>query len=595
MVRSDTSREVHTNSVGNYIISGGKETVLIIWQLETGHKQFLPHLSFPIESLVVSPSGSSYAMRMADNSVMVLSTAELKPTCSIAGIQYLSSYPKSDIYRITTIDRTSADIRSLPLRIPVACVSKYFPGRLFLAVPSFSPSILGSNTVVSAAYLQTVDVQSAQQLSRQALTRTNITDRNMGPEGNTIEEPNVTHVQVSHNGKWLATVDEWTPPRGDLGFLVPDEKALDEEQASRIEIYLKFWLWNQDKAIWELVSRINHPHRPEPSAENGVGYVHDLVSDPTIPSFSTIGDDGYIRIWRPRRRRRDGIIIRGTDGEPLYNWSCRCAVALRLGLHKSSPAKGSKAKLAYSADGSLLAASCPRAPFSIYLIDVEKGEIRMFLNRIYPGVLLGLGVLGRYMIMLSDMLQVWDLVHNEFHYGFELNIVEGPEQTRSEFLAVDTMSNTFAMSRHTTVGEDRRHLKNPVSQICVFNPEDGEIVFSTTLNCSNTLLLPAAGRKGYYSLNENSELQILSPPEAVPVETPNQQPVVEKRLGGLESVYGTGSIQSSTAPPTQQDEFPVVRQDELSALLDTGAPIPPRELFTNVASLFAKKAPQKKI
>ena len=72
---------------GNYLISGGRETVLILWQLETSRRQELPHLTSAIDNIVVSPSGSSYLIQLADNSAMVLSTSELSPTAYVAGLQ----------------------------------------------------------------------------------------------------------------------------------------------------------------------------------------------------------------------------------------------------------------------------------------------------------------------------------------------------------------------------------------------------------------------------------------------------------------------------------------------------------------------------
>ena len=44
-------------------------------------------MSATIQNVVVSPSGTSYGVQLADNSTMVLSVAELKPTANIAGIQ----------------------------------------------------------------------------------------------------------------------------------------------------------------------------------------------------------------------------------------------------------------------------------------------------------------------------------------------------------------------------------------------------------------------------------------------------------------------------------------------------------------------------
>jgi NET1-associated nuclear protein 1 (U3 small nucleolar RNA-associated protein 17) len=68
------------------MISGGSENVLVIWQMDTGKKDFLPHLSGSVENIVVSPNGSSYVLHLDDNSAMIISTAEMKPTAYISGI-----------------------------------------------------------------------------------------------------------------------------------------------------------------------------------------------------------------------------------------------------------------------------------------------------------------------------------------------------------------------------------------------------------------------------------------------------------------------------------------------------------------------------
>jgi NET1-associated nuclear protein 1 (U3 small nucleolar RNA-associated protein 17) len=73
---------------GSYMISGGEEAVLVIWQLATGHKQFLPRLGGTINTLSISDDQSLYAMSLADNSVHVISSANLKPTYSIQGVKY---------------------------------------------------------------------------------------------------------------------------------------------------------------------------------------------------------------------------------------------------------------------------------------------------------------------------------------------------------------------------------------------------------------------------------------------------------------------------------------------------------------------------
>ena len=214
----------------------------MLWQLETGHRQYLPHLGAAIESIVVSPFGSSYGVRLSDNSAMVLSTSELRPTFSIAGIQIpalqQARLPLPFVPTVTAAAQKKSTLQNF--RFP-ACTSFSSPGRLLLAVP---PAILKQNlstTPLNASYLQTFDVGAAHQVSRQALTRTKVTTLNMGPESNILEEPNVTHIQTSSDGQWLASVDRWMPPKRDLDRFAFDQEKLLEEINYSDEIYIRFW------------------------------------------------------------------------------------------------------------------------------------------------------------------------------------------------------------------------------------------------------------------------------------------------------------------------------------------------------------------
>lgn len=193
------------------MISGGSETVLVIWQLDTGRKQLLPHLSATIESIVVSHDGSSYAIRLADNSTMIISTSELQPTFNVSGILLPSrSHVSSATHR--HVKPPEKVEQKLIYRRPAVTSSEGGPSNVLLAVPAALPSSVGIPPSLSASYLQTFDPKLGYQISRQALTRTKITDLNTGPDGHVIDEPNVVLLQVSHDGNWLATVEEWIPP-----------------------------------------------------------------------------------------------------------------------------------------------------------------------------------------------------------------------------------------------------------------------------------------------------------------------------------------------------------------------------------------------
>jgi NET1-associated nuclear protein 1 (U3 small nucleolar RNA-associated protein 17) len=155
---------------GNYIISGGTETVLVLWQLDTGKQQFLPHLSATIQNVVVSPTGTSYAVQLSDNSVMVLSTAELKPTANVAGIQasVVQSRPQIE----SLVRRVKEPSWQTPVlqRTP-AVVNLSEPSRLILAVGQMQEVRSANPFIVNNPFLQTFDLSSGRNVSRQALVQ----------------------------------------------------------------------------------------------------------------------------------------------------------------------------------------------------------------------------------------------------------------------------------------------------------------------------------------------------------------------------------------------------------------------------------------
>lgn len=65
-VKGATAMHWHANAVtalqvsrdGAYVLSGGEEAVLVLWQVDTGHRQFLPRLGGPIRSVHTSLCGT---------------------------------------------------------------------------------------------------------------------------------------------------------------------------------------------------------------------------------------------------------------------------------------------------------------------------------------------------------------------------------------------------------------------------------------------------------------------------------------------------------------------------------------------------------
>lgn len=583
--------------------------MLIIWQLETGHKQELPHLSADIESIVVSPEGSSYAVRLADNSAMILSTTELRSTFSVAGIQLpaTSKAKNTETPFVPTIDAPVED--SLPKQ------NQYFPtvsstkaNQLLLAVPATTASATSSQ---HACFLQAFDIQAEQQLYRQALARNKVTTLTMGPEANTIEEPNVTHMQLSHDGMWLATVDEWVPPKKDVDHLAFDGHRIEEEQNLRREVYLKFWAWHDSPNSWELVSRIDNP---QPIGSNYPGSVLDLGADPSQVGFATIGVDGAVRMWKPQIRKRHGLDVKGKEGKSLTSWSCRWTT--------QTPSAGSVAaealqamRLAFSHDGSVLAVSTPSSTSVIHTIDTRSGMLRSSLTGLFEGPSYGLGIIDRYLIILSEDLQVWDMVSEEMLYSYAFEPLAQPlrleKRAACTHLAVDQKHQIFAVAV-PEFGENSQKKTTLMSRIGVFGIESSDPLYSdplyTTLQPSSTTsLLSAPGKVGFYSIDNAAQIRTIMPkqtiPEVIAEPSSKQEPT---SVGGLANIYGDGKANDNSQKreilkltsadilnDNIEDDMRVVSPEKLAEVFQAGSAfaLPPvSDLFEKVATLFAGRS-----
>ena len=589
---------------GNYIISGGQETVLVMWQLDTGQKETLPHLGAPIEGLVVSPGGSCYGIRLADNSVMILSTSELRPLFSIAGIQAPAAVRgQPALPFVATIDQSYRISSRVELSCP-ACICPSRPGQILLGVPPFTSSRVPELRPRNNSYLQTFDVGSTHQISRQALARTNVSNLNMGPESNTIEEPNVTQIITSCDGQWLATVDEWMPPAKDLASLAFNSDREHEERLFRQEIYLKFWSWDNESKIWELVSRIDNPHASQLGNVYEGGRVLALAADPDSVGFSTFGEDGALKAWKPTSRRRNGNNVKGKDGALLINWHCKHTTPL-MSLMQATANGRMAAKLAYSPDSSVVVLGLQlSAPSPIYLLDGLTDEIQSIQTGLYTGPLLGLGILDRYLIILSNELIVWDLVNDELHYGVDMGLptLSFPKTTAFSHLAIDTLQHTLAIA--VPKSSSKKHKTELKSHVAVFHPADIEPLLVTELPNALTALLPAVGRKGYYAIDTAAEVRTLTPGQTLPA-LPSTVPRVEERPHlGLNGIFGSAAqekrneklgqiVEKSDSIIRQssadlKDEA-VVSRDQLAKIFDRGPSyaLPPvSELFEQVAMLF---------
>ncbi|KAI1378796.1 sporulation protein [Hypoxylon crocopeplum] len=482
---------------GHYIISGGSESTLVLWQLDTQKMDFLPHLSATIENIVVSQRGSAYVLHLDDNSAIVLSTAEMKPTTYVSGIQTLTfpqPFSKDDVVR-----RVGQHAPTRLLKTP-ATVSPADPSRIHLCVGS-GQQISYSGSGPSTPMIQTLDLTTMQGVSKQALTRTNPTDINVTSKGYTVTEPRITSMAYSADGKWLATTDEWQPPTRDVN-------SLEGSSAERREVYLKFWAVSQEDQSLELIARINAPHytgRSEP--------VYGLAADPHSHRFATIGEDGVVRLWEPTVRQRDGVLVKGKFGRQLHSWACSRTIYLQENeepveqdaIAVKAFSRGSGA-VSFSDDGSTLVCAIGTVHSStIHVVDTESGKIRNSLDGLINGEIRDIRVLSSCVVVLSDCLMLYDLVSDELLYGVQLRANENPDGPGVSILthmAVDPRTSTFAVA----VSRGKVDSDGVPSELAVFTPDQPEPVMVHKFPHPITSVVASIGSSGYLVLDSAAQL-----------------------------------------------------------------------------------------
>jgi NET1-associated nuclear protein 1 (U3 small nucleolar RNA-associated protein 17) len=567
----------------------------------------LPHLTAAIENVVVSPTGSSYALSLANNSVIVLSTTELDARTNIIGIQTrrvdAEQLPKESKGRPVIYA-----LEPVPLTIDPSNTQQ-----VLFTVPSSQPR-RSNEGLRPEPYLQAFDIANQRPVARQALTRNNATDPNVGPDGQRVIEPSVKLLEISHDGQWLATVDEWLPPRADTGFLNEGNPEFSEEQRLlRREVYLKIWRRDEKNGQWTLETRIDAPHFFEDVCGNG--RVLDLVAHPKGHGFATIGEDHIVRIWKPKTRLRDGIVVRGASGQGLINWSLHRSIVLpnpdKLWLSETNADSQHTrtSRLAFSPDGSVLAAGVSGASGSdrglIHLIDTESGAIRRSMAEIDATVLSGLGIVGRYLIVVGDSIIVWDLVYDDLVYSAPIKTtgLDPVERTSVVRFATNEADGTFAISLPQLEKNENpaRRIKKVSSKLAVYGTEQKEPLWSQTIP-NITLGLTARkgkGEKGYIALDSTSYIRTISPAAgalALPVHSQAEEVEVQRiRDGTVEDVEEMEDDTASRAlgDLVLENEYdkPVVTQQDLEEIFhNKNAPQAPKDVFSAVLRLFGGAA-----
>ena len=342
---------------GHYMLSGGEEGVLVIWQLETGTKQFIPRLQASIMHISMSHDGNTYALSMGDNRIKFVSAVSNRVERVIAGLSY-SSPAQSSGGASYLVANPSASIS--PAAASTTIVRRVTPtddSQRSLAIPFlYSPHHAGwFLSSVSGGGLQLFDIYGDKHIADMDLLQRNVLSRT---EDETSNAPRLESMAISPLGDKMVTTERRS---GNV--------AAGAQQASSVgngsgndTIVMKFWDWHTHSSSFVLNTRIDPPHS---HASQHLALSTLLWHpNPDEKMVVTIGKDACFKIWREikkvsgpnvRKERRG----RGADGLSQSNemdaheteeayWNCT-----GVGHYRAYPTSSG----AFSSDGSLLAVS----------------------------------------------------------------------------------------------------------------------------------------------------------------------------------------------------------------------------------------------
>ncbi|KIK94037.1 hypothetical protein PAXRUDRAFT_12297 [Paxillus rubicundulus Ve08.2h10] len=363
---------------GAYLLSGGEESVLVIWQLHTGKREFVPRVGSPIKSIAVSPARvaeEEYLLGLADASHAFVSSSTLKLSRIFARIKLGIPVSCSSCHRTLPHNAIDPGV-SGPMPSSSTPLAFHQPSET-LVLPSSHPSSLQTYSPFTFTLIAELEVSPSNRVSRR--------------DEKALEPARVERAVISSSGDWMATIDR---REGDESF--------------RGEIYLKFWCWDKKTAFWILNTRIDRPH--------GLARVTSLSFSPGVEGMQvlTTGEDGNVKAWRIRSVRdkkgnEEGECVIETpnkcvdiDVEPAVSWTSRSSFGLRSDIPRHA---------SWSQDGSVLAVANGS---SVVLHDPTTNAVQQsFICQECrePSQVHFIGPSGRYLAVIGVVdLVVWDVV-----------------------------------------------------------------------------------------------------------------------------------------------------------------------------------------
>jgi NET1-associated nuclear protein 1 (U3 small nucleolar RNA-associated protein 17) len=219
---------------GAYLLSGGEEAVLVMWQLGSKDRTYLPRLQSEITSITMSPDHLYYAMTHSDNTIRLVST---------------SNYA----------------VREIVVGLMGANTCHQFPMYVGLQVNPRTGHVLING---SPASLQLFDAVTDRHISEIEVTPMNKVSKSHSQQ----YASRIKHAAFSKDGLWMATVDV-------------------RRTEDITESYIKFWQFDQDSQTYMVNTRIFNPHDSDLTCLQFGEWDDKLIC-------VTCGKDSKFKLWQ---------------------------------------------------------------------------------------------------------------------------------------------------------------------------------------------------------------------------------------------------------------------------------------------------------
>ncbi|KAJ3314888.1 WD repeat-containing protein 75 [Boothiomyces sp. JEL0838] len=191
------------SSDGNYMLSGGLEDTLCLWQVPTRHTQFIPRLSSHLINITIAPNQMQYAVCLNDNSLLLISASSLEISQTISGL------------KAATVDK------------------KIYPHSVGLTVDPNSQCLVLNGRPSTLQFYDVSKDQNSKEIDLMLHNRV---------AGDKVVQPHIRHAVFTDEGKWMVTVDT----KSNLEF--------------QNETFLNFWKYNESKQSFQINTRVDKAH-----------------------------------------------------------------------------------------------------------------------------------------------------------------------------------------------------------------------------------------------------------------------------------------------------------------------------------------------